>query len=73
MKWYHIMDSQPINDREIVQVDRPYEGHYTMGMRKYYMGCTMQEFLKWRTENDLPNPDFWWMYAEDFPWPDKSM
>lgn len=70
MKWNHIMDCQPDDDKDIVQVDPPYiDGHRTIGMRKYAQKCTFEEVLKYSAESGLPNPDFWWVYAEDFPFP----
>ncbi len=71
MKWNHIMDSQPDHGRSIVQINAPYEGHYSMGMRNYHQICTWQEFLNFCLNDGIGNPDFWWMYPEDFPFPDK--
>jgi len=73
MKWNHILDTQPGNERSIIQVDAPYQGHYSMGMRQYTSYCTFQEYLDWIKDNDLPQPDFWWVYAEDFPFPDRKV
>ena len=72
MKWNHIMDCQPEDNRDIIQVDPPYFGHRSMGMRKYEVSCTFEAYLHWCDKNDLPNPDFWWVYAEDFPFPDDK-
>lgn len=71
MRWNHIMQNQPDDGRSIVQIDRPCGGHYSMGMRDYVQGCTWKQYLDWMKQNSLPNPDFWWMYSEDFPFPDK--
>jgi hypothetical protein len=71
MKWNHIMDCQPEHGRSIIQIDPPYAGHYSMGMRDYYQPTTFSELLEYNKIYDWPNPDFWWVYAEDFPFPDK--
>jgi hypothetical protein len=65
------MDCQPEHGRQIIQIDSPYMGHYPMGMRDYYQRGTFEDLLKYCLDYDIPNPDFWWMYAEDFPFPDK--
>nr|CAB4126344.1 hypothetical protein UFOVP88_15 [uncultured Caudovirales phage] len=72
MKWIHILDRQPAHDEMIVQCDAPYEGHYTMGMRKYDQTCTWEDFMKFRKYYDIPDPDFWWVYAKDFPFPNQE-
>ena len=70
IKWTHIMDSQPENGSTIIQLDPPYDGHYCMGMRKYYTHMSWDELLKVNDLYGWSNPDFWWMYAKDFPFPD---
>ncbi len=72
MKWHHIMDKQPEHNEEIVQCDPPYEGHYCMGMRKYYQNQSFDSFIECCIKTDWPLPDFWWISAKDFPWPDKE-
>lgn len=80
MKWIHIRDQQPENGRIIIHLDRPatdmYKGtfkdHYYIGMREHVEYCSWEEVWKWSRDNDLPTPDFWWMYAEDFPFPDRK-
>ncbi len=72
MEWKHIMDKQPFHGQSIIQIDAPYGGHYAMGMRNYYQTCSWDEFLNYNKESDMPNPDFWWIAAEDFPFPDKK-
>ncbi len=70
MKWNHIMDCQPEHGREIIQVDPPYEdGNYCIGMREYGQLCSFEDVLKFCSDNDLPDPNFWWIYIEDFPFP----
>ncbi len=69
MHWNHIMDCRPEHGRQIIQIDRPYKGHYSMGMRLYHQECTFEEVLKFYSDQGMSNPDFWWMYAEDFPFP----
>ena len=70
MNWKHIMECQPEHDRSIIQCEGPAsDGHYTFGMRNYSLIGTWQEFITWIKNNDLDNPDFYWMYIEDFPFP----
>jgi hypothetical protein len=64
------MECQPEHDRSIIQCEGPAsDGHYTFGMRNYSLIGTWQEFITWIKNNDLDNPDFYWMYIEDFPFP----
>lgn len=72
MQFYHIMDKQPDNRESIIHIDRPYKGHYTMGMRNYVQNCTFQDIIDWCKNNDFPLPDFWWISSKDFPFPDKD-
>lgn len=65
------MKSQPIHERSIVQIDVPYEGHFTIGVRKYYQTNSFQEILDFYTDHELTLPNFWWVYEEDFPFPEK--
>ncbi len=70
MKWNHIMQLQPEHGRSIVQVDPSYFGYRSMGMRNYFQNCSFDELLKYCKDSDLKNPDFWWIYFEDFDCPD---
>jgi hypothetical protein len=69
------MDCQPEHKRAIVQIDRAYIDkdywHCPMGLRKYEQNCTFQECLDFCRNNDLKDPDFFWVYAEDFPFPER--
>lgn len=69
MNWRYIMDEQPCDGQMIVQVDAPYEQHYTMGMRKYFQKCSFEEVLNFCKRTNLPNPDFWWIPASEFSFP----
>lgn len=73
INWKHIKDEQPEHDRYIIHVDPPYEGYYTMGMRKYYQPHSFEELLEFCEKMECPFPDYWWVYAEDFPFPDKKI
>lgn len=72
LPWKHIMEEQPDHGESIIQIDFPYMGHYCMGMRDYYQVCTFQELLDFCKESEIPNPNFWWISAKDFPFPDKK-
>jgi hypothetical protein len=71
MEWKHILDVQPQTDRNIVQCDREYLGHYCMGMRLYTQYGNWEEYMEWCKARDC-FPDFWWVYAEDFPFPKQD-
>jgi hypothetical protein len=73
IKWNHILDLQPEDGRSIIQVDSPYQGHYTMGMRVYNQYGSFQEVLDHAEKYGWPKPDFWWVYAEDFPFPKDKL
>jgi hypothetical protein len=74
MNWNHIMDKQPENGESIIHIDRPYkDGHYCMGMRNYIQDCSFEEVLKFCKDYEWPKPDFWWISAKDFPFPDKEI
>lgn len=70
MKWNHIMDKQPEEGRQIIQIDRPYEGHYPIEMRKYVQCASWEDHMQYCESIQL-FPDFWWLYVEDFPFPDQ--
>ncbi len=69
IKWKHIQDEQPAHGEEIVQCNPPYEGHYAMGMRKYYQNISWKEFVESCNRTGWPLPDFYWISAKDFPFP----
>lgn len=75
MDWKHIRQAQPENDRQIVQIDPPCGGHYCMGMRHYFSQVAMSwdEMIEQMEKCGYPLPDYWWVYAEDFPFPDKQI
>jgi hypothetical protein len=72
MKWNHILECQPKDRSTIVQIDPPYKGDYAMGMRIYKDLLPWEDYMKWCTENDCM-PNFWWVYAKDFPFPDQPI
>ena len=76
MEWYYILDKQPENDSVIVQIDRPYDlypndfvKNYPMGMRHYEFTGSFDDNIKYLKSRGWPLPDYWWMYAKDFPFP----
>ena len=73
MKWHHIMEKQPENDEDILLCEDPYHGHYFMGMTKYYQKSSFEEYLFEIKKRGYPLPNFWWISAKDFPWPNKEM
>ncbi len=67
--WKHIMNAQPDNGRTIVKIDPPYKQHFNIGLMHYYQECTHEELLKWNAESGWPNPNYWWVYRDEFPTP----
>lgn len=72
MNWHHIMDKQPAHDEMIVECHLPpQDGHYIMGMRKYYQTCNFVEILDYfKRFGEGPYPDFYWISASEFPFPE---
>lgn len=70
MEWNHILEKQPEHGRKIIHIDPPFEGHYPMGMRTYTQYGSWEDYLKWAQQSDMM-PNFWWIYAEDFPFPEQ--
>lgn len=71
MKWNHIMNKQPEHGERIIQIDPPYSDHYCIGMRDYYQKCSFKEVVDYYEKSNLGRPDFWWISAKDFPFPDQ--
>lgn len=72
VNWNHIMDKQPEHNELIVMLDSPYEGNFhTLGIIKYQQNCSFQEVLDVCEKYASKKPDFWWISAKDFPFPDK--
>ncbi len=69
MKWNHILDKQPEHGKFIIQIDPPYEGHFNIGMREYIQYCSFEDVLNYSKSNDIPTPDYWWVYVRDFDFP----
>jgi hypothetical protein len=75
IKWNHIMDCQPEHGRLIIQINdiRNEENksfdNFIIGINKYYQNCSWQDLLNAYGDNP---PDFWWVYPEDFPFPENK-
>lgn len=77
MQWNHILDKQPESGSVIIQIEKPFKlydndfkYHYTMGMRQYEMNSSWKDYMQW-CENNNCYPNFWWVYAKDFPFPNQ--
>ena len=70
MNWHHIMDKQPDHGDQIVYVERPYKGYHMIGVREYWQPYPFQVLLSQYKQLSVSEPDFWWMLASDFPFPD---
>jgi hypothetical protein len=69
------MDKQPDNGTIIIQIDTPNKlkyfnekefYHYRIGILNYDSDMVWLDYVKWRIENDMSEPDFWWCYADVF-------
>lgn len=72
IKWRHIMDEQPKHGESIIQVDASYDGHYPMGMRDFTLYGTWDAYMEEVKRCRIPKPNFWWVPASEFPFPDKG-
>lgn len=70
--WNYIRDTQPIDGKVIIQVDRAFQGHHTMGMVTYNNRMPIDELIEFNKKSGWPLPDFWWIYADEFPFPPDS-
>lgn len=81
MKWHWILDEQPEEGRTIIMVHKPYPcefsgtfgKHYTMGMKKAWDHTGYDGYIEELKAGNYPLPDFWWIYAEEFPFPDVDL
>ena len=70
LNWIHIMDKQPKNGENIIELHPPYEGHYRMGMRQYTSFISWEQYMDFCKLHNI-SPDFWWIYANDYPFPQR--
>lgn len=73
LNWKHILASQPEQKRLIVHITYHSKDNYTMGVSNYYHVMPFKELLEILTKMEIPHPDFWWVYKEDFPFPGKEI
>ena len=73
IKWNYIQDSQPEHGRSIVRVEYDdIDGFGYLCITDYYQyKTTWKELCKYREDNSMSPLSFWWIYKEDFPFPDK--
>lgn len=75
MNWNYIMIKQPKNGDIIIQCDQPIKGiyanqdHYYLGMREYRETISFDVLLKQNQEFGYPNPDYYWILASEFQFP----
>lgn len=78
MNWIYIRDRQPKNNEIIIQIDRPYKdfyksdftSHYCISMREYIQYCSWENIINEFKIMQMELPDFWWISAKDFKFPD---
>lgn len=75
--WKYILESQPEQGRVYIILRGPYEAfpnadykkRWLMSYRIQDMEIPWEEYFRINKENNLPLPDYWWVYATDFPFP----
>lgn len=82
MKWYSYLEKWPEDGAVIIQLDKPYKDyykgdfkdHYCMGMRQYkhFSGVTIETYKEQFQKLGYEPSDFWWCYANEFPFPDNE-
>lgn len=73
IKWKHIMKEQPAHGEEIIQTELRLDGGYRIGISEYYQAVPFDEFLSGSRDMGFDPPDFWWISAKDFPFPEKLL
>ena len=69
-EWKHIMDVRPTVGRWIIEMYPPsYDKCWSIIMRKYVEFCTFEINLEHRRRAEHDDPNHWWVYIEDFPFP----
>ena len=71
MEWNHISEKQPKDGEVIVQIFPKCKEHHCIGQVIYKQYCTFDEWINFNRKNGLKEPDFWWISANDFPFPDQ--
>jgi len=80
MQWINITQERPVNGSLIVVVHPPepnnrYENdmrnRYPMGMQVYKEYIPWHDYVDWVIKHGGDIPNYWWVYADDFPFPDK--
>lgn len=73
LKWKYIQDEQPEHNEEIIQCNINGEADYTIGIRKYNQNCSWDKVLLFCKHHEKNAPNFWWISAKDFTFPDKGL
>ena len=68
MNWKYIKDQIPEDGSDIIQIDLPQEEHCYIGFRKFNKEA-FERYARYCREEDMPMPDFFWMYKKEFPFP----
>jgi len=71
IRWNHIRDKQPERGRSIVKITQHGKEFYTINIKKYDKSGRFDAYIQHCQELNIPSSFFWWVYAEDFPFPDK--
>jgi len=68
--WNYIRDKRPEVEKDIIIVYRPDpDGRHTIGVQRSWDFGEWDIFIKYCEKTDYVFPDWYWMYAEDFPFP----
>lgn len=77
MKWIHVIEQRPERGRKIITISHPFDSngkgdlHYTIGMGAYDVDWEVLGDYKKHMKSEGWQAQWWWMYAEDFPFPEE--
>lgn len=73
IQWKYIMDSQPVVGKWVIEAFPPsFDETWSFSMKKYIEFCPFKELLDYRRRGEHPDPDYWWIYIEDYPFPKQN-
>ena len=72
LNWKHIMDEQPSHGEFVVQCYPADDNHIPIGIMNYYSTIDFKGYIASCQEQGIPLPDFYWISAKDFPFPNMN-
>lgn len=68
MNWKNVKTSMPEDGSRIIQLDPPCEEYSYIGFRSFNK-LAHERHVQYCIDEDMPQPDFWWTYESEFPFP----